>query len=43
MIYVEARGIFVVATMKWPLRPYIALRVLNRDEKGKPMRLVIVA
>lgn len=40
MVYVKTRSIGTVTTVQRPLRPSVALRVRNGDEKGYTMGLI---
>jgi len=40
VVYVKTRSIGTVTTMQRPLRPSVALRVCNGDEKGYTMGLI---
>jgi hypothetical protein len=40
VVYVKTRSIGIVATVQRPLRPSVALRVCNGDEKGYTMGLI---
>lgn len=40
VVYVKTRSIGIVTTVQRPLRPSVALRVCNGDEKGNTMGLI---